>query len=109
MREPPTTSATSAATLLSTVSPGAISPRPGRWRASHARDDIARPFQQIDRLAAARDRVLRLDEQLRQTATPPRCNGDHWLVAAAMHDAAVMAGISGAAVVASGQVKDSIC
>jgi hypothetical protein len=67
--------------------------------AAHARDDIARPFQQTEQLAAARDRVARLDEQLRQTAAPPQRNGDGGLVAAAMHDAAVMAGIPGATVV----------
>ena len=37
--------------------------------AAHARDDIARPFTQADQLTAARDRVLRLQEQLRRTAT----------------------------------------
>jgi N12 class adenine-specific DNA methylase/SAM-dependent methyltransferase len=66
--------------------------------AAHARDDIARPFPQSGQLAAARDRVLRLDEQLRQTAAPSQRNGDDWPVAAAMHDAAVMAGIPRAAV-----------
>src|ERR1035441_9206865 len=64
--------------------------------AAHARDDIARPFQQAGQLAAARERVARLDEQLRQTAAPPQHNSDDGLVAAAMHDAAVMADIPGA-------------
>ena len=50
--------------------------------AAHARDDIARPFPQADQLAAARDRVLRLDEQLRQTAAPSHRNGNDWLLAA---------------------------
>jgi hypothetical protein len=68
--------------------------------AAHARDDIARPFPQADQLAVARDRVLRLDEQLRQTATPSPRRGNDWLLAAAMHDAAATAGIPGAAVVA---------
>jgi hypothetical protein len=67
--------------------------------AAHARDDIARPFQQAEQLAAARDRVARLDEQLQRTAAPPQRSGDDGLVAAAMHDAVVMAGISGAPIV----------
>ena len=67
--------------------------------AAHARDDIARPFPQTDQLAASRDRVLRLEEKLRETAAPSRGDGNDWLLPAAMHDAAVMAGISGAAVV----------
>jgi hypothetical protein len=61
--------------------------------AAHARDDIARPFPQTDQLAAARDRVLRLEEKLRETAAPSRGDGNDWLLAAAMHDAAAMAGI----------------
>jgi hypothetical protein len=69
--------------------------------AAHARDDIARPFPQADQLAAARDRVLRLNEQLRQTAAPSHRNGNDWLPAAATHDAAAMAGIPGAASVAA--------
>ena len=69
--------------------------------AAHARDDITRPFLQADQLAAARDRVLRLEEKLRETAAPSRGNGNDRLLAAAMHDAAVMAGIPGAAVVAA--------
>jgi hypothetical protein len=67
--------------------------------AAHARDDIARLFPQTDQLAAARDRVLRLEEKLRETAAPSRGDGNDWLLAAAMHDAAAMAGIPGAAVV----------
>jgi hypothetical protein len=67
--------------------------------AAHARDDIARPFPQAGQLAAARDRVLRLEEKLRETAAPSRGNGNDWLPAAAAHDAAVMAGTPGAAVV----------
>jgi len=83
--------------------------------AAHARDDIARPFQQAEQLAAARHRVARLDKQLRQTAAPPQRNGDdsvattlqnpdddNWLIAEAVHDAAVMAGIPGAAAVVAG-------
>ena len=69
--------------------------------AAHARDDIARPFPQAGQLTAARDRVLRLEEKLRETAAPSRGNGNDRLLAAAMHDAAVMAGIPGAAVVAA--------
>jgi len=67
--------------------------------AAHARDDIARPFPQAGQLASARDRVLRLEEKLRDTAAPSLHNDHDWLLAAAMHDAAVMAGIPGAAVV----------
>ena len=51
--------------------------------AAHARDDIARPFPQADQLAAARDRVLRLEEKLRETAAPSRGNEDDWLLEAA--------------------------
>jgi len=71
--------------------------------AAHARDDITRPFPQSDQLAAVRDHVLRLEEKLRETAAPPRGNGNDWLLAAAMRDAAVMAGIPGAAVVIASQ------
>ena len=71
--------------------------------AAHARDDIARPFPQADQLAAARDRVLRLEEKLRETAAPSRHNSHDRLLAASTHDAPVMAGIPGAAVVASHQ------
>jgi hypothetical protein len=67
--------------------------------AAHARDDIARPFPPANQLAAARDRVLRLEEKLRETAAPSRGDSNDWPLAAAMHDAAVMAGIPGAAVV----------
>jgi hypothetical protein len=65
--------------------------------AAHARDDIARPFPQVGQLAAARDRVLRLEEQLQQTAMPAQHNGGDWLLA----EAAVIAGLPGAAVVAA--------
>ena len=70
--------------------------------AAHARDDIARPFPQAAQLTAARDRVARLEEKLRETALPSRRNNDDWLVAAVMHDAAVMAGIPGVASNGSG-------
>jgi N12 class adenine-specific DNA methylase len=69
--------------------------------AAHARDDIARSFPQAGQLAAARDRVLRLEEKLRETAAPSRGNDNDWLLAAATHDAAVMARVPGAAVAAS--------
>jgi hypothetical protein len=65
--------------------------------AAHARDDIAKPFPQADQLAAARDRVARLEGKLRKTAAPSTRNSDDWLSAAAMHDAAAMAGIPGSA------------
>ena len=71
--------------------------------AAHARDDIARPFTQAGQLGAARDRVLRLDKQLQQTAAPSPRSGNECLLAAAMHDATVMAGIRDAAVVAVSQ------
>ena len=84
-----------------------------------ARDDIARPFAQADRLAAARDRVRQIDEKMNAAAAPPRAdpgapaaavpdwaatalkNPDdpRWLAAAAMHDAAVMAGTPGSSVI----------
>ncbi len=62
--------------------------------AAHARDDIARPFTQAGQLAAARDRVPRLEEKLRETAVPAQRNSNDRLLAAAMHDAPVMAGDS---------------
>ena len=71
--------------------------------AAHARDDITRPFPQAGQLTAARDRVLRLEDKLRETAAPSRHNSHDWLLAAAAHDAAVMAGTPGAAIVASHQ------
>lgn len=71
--------------------------------AAHARDDIAWPFAQAGQLAAARDQVLRLEEKLHETAAPSRHNSHDWLLAASTHDAPVMAGIPGAAVVASHQ------
>jgi hypothetical protein len=67
--------------------------------AAHARDDIARPFPQVGQLAAARDHVLRLDEQLRQTAAPSHRNNSDWLPAAPTHDAAAMAQTPGATTV----------
>jgi hypothetical protein len=67
--------------------------------AAHARDDIARPFPQAGQLTTARDRVARLDERLQQTAAPSQRNSNDWVLAAAMHDAAVVTGIPGAAVV----------
>ena len=69
--------------------------------ADRARDDLDKPFTQAGQLTAARERVARLDEQLRQTAVPPPRNGDHRLVEAAMHDAAGMTGIPGTVVVVS--------
>lgn len=86
--------------------------------ASHARDDLSQPFPQAGKLTAARDRAQQIDEQLSQAAAPPRPApeppattvpdwaptaprnpGDpRWLAAAAMHDAAVMAGIPGSSV-----------
>jgi len=66
--------------------------------AAHARDDIARPCPQAGQLAAARDCVLRLEEKLRETVVPARAGNDG-LLAAAMHDAPVMAGIPGAPIV----------
>ena len=71
--------------------------------AGHARDDMARPFPQVSHLAAARDRVLLLEEKLRETAAPSRHNSHDWLLAASTHDAPVMAGIPGAGVAASHQ------
>ena len=85
--------------------------------AGHARDDLRKPFAQADKLAAARDRTQQIDERLNRAAAPPRSdpgppaaalpdwagtalrNPDdpRWLAAAAMHDAAVMAGIPGSA------------
>ena len=67
--------------------------------AAHARDDIAKPFPQADQLAAARNQVALLEEKLRQTAAPPKPSSGNWLAAAAMHDAAVMAGMPGSSVV----------
>ena len=68
--------------------------------AAHARDDIARPFPQAGQLAAARDRVTRLEERLRQTATPSHRSGDDRLLAVAVHMARIPAA---AAAVASHQ------
>ena len=61
--------------------------------ATHARDDIARPFPQAAQLTAARDRVAHLEEKLRETAMPSRRNNDDWLVAAVMHDGVATARI----------------
>jgi hypothetical protein len=86
--------------------------------ASHARDDLRKPFPQADRLAAARDRAQQIDGKLSQAARPPRPTpgpsapalpdwartalhnpGDpRWLAAAAMQDGVAMAGIPGSAV-----------
>jgi hypothetical protein len=57
------------------------------------------PFPHVGQLAAAHDRVLRLEEKLRETAAPSRGTGNDWFLAAAMHDAAVAAEIPGAGVV----------
>ena len=69
--------------------------------AAHARDDITRPFPQAHQLAAARDGVLRLEEKLRETTAPSRGNGNDSLLAAAVSDAAAMAGIPSAPTVAA--------
>ena len=74
--------------------------------AAHGRDDLARPFTQAELLDAARDRAARLNQQLGQAAAPKQDaalqpvtgEDDDWLVKAAMHDAAVMAGIPGSSV-----------
>jgi hypothetical protein len=71
--------------------------------AAHARDDLARPFPQVGQLTAARDRVLRLEEKLRETAAPSQDNGHDWLLAAAVSGAAAMAGIPNAPTAASHQ------
>jgi hypothetical protein len=70
--------------------------------AAHARDDIAKPFPQVAQLAVARNRVARLEEKLRETATPSRRNGDGWLAAAALQGTEAMAGIPSAASNGSG-------
>jgi hypothetical protein len=73
--------------------------------AGRARDDLDKPFTQTDQLAAARERVRGVDEKLKREAAPPRQDADWpartlqnpddagWLAAAAMHDAAAMAGM----------------
>ena len=73
--------------------------------AAHARDDIDKPFPQAGQLTAARERVREIDEKLKHEAAPPRQDADWaartlqnpddpgWLAAAAMHDAAAMAGM----------------
>jgi hypothetical protein len=80
--------------------------------AAHARDDLDKPFPQADQLTAARERVRQIDEQLkhaagdqprevsdRVTATLRNQDDPNWLAAAAMHDAAVTAGIPDAHVI----------
>ena len=73
--------------------------------ADRARDDLDKPFTQAGQLAAARERVREIGEKLRHEAAPPRRDADwaartlqnpddpDWLAAAAMHDAAAMAGM----------------
>src|SRR5207244_11166082 len=72
--------------------------------AGRARDDLDKPFTQTGQLTAARERVREIDEKLTHEAAPPRRDADwaartlqnpddpDWLAAAAMHDAAAMAG-----------------
>jgi N12 class adenine-specific DNA methylase/SAM-dependent methyltransferase len=74
--------------------------------AGRARDDLDKPFTQAGQLAAARERVREINEQLKQEAKPPRDDADWvartlqnpedpgWLAAAAIHDAGVMAGMT---------------
>jgi len=74
--------------------------------ADRARDDLDKPFTQAGQLTAARDRVREIGEKLRHEAAPPRRDADwaartlqnpddpDWLAAAAMHDAAAMAGMT---------------
>jgi hypothetical protein len=73
--------------------------------ASRARDDLDKPFTQTGQLTAARERVREIDEKLKREAAPPHQDADWaartlqnpddpgWLAAAAMHDAAAMAGM----------------
>ena len=73
--------------------------------ASRARDDLDKPFTQASQLTAARERVREIDQKLKHEAAPPRQDADwaartlqnpddpDWLAAAAMHDAAAMAGM----------------
>ena len=70
-----------------------------------ARDDLDKPFAQAGQLTAARERVREIGEKLKQEAAPQREDADwaartlqnpddpDWLAAAAMHDAAAMAGM----------------
>jgi hypothetical protein len=70
-----------------------------------ARDDLDKPFTQADQLAAARERVRDINQQLKHQARPPREDADraaktlqntddpNWLAAAAMHDSAAMTGM----------------
>jgi hypothetical protein len=74
--------------------------------AAHARDDITRAFPQVEQLAAARARVVGLEQKLRETATPSRCTNDDWLTVAGMHDMSAMAGIPGAALNGSGNQNE---
>ena len=73
--------------------------------ADRARDDLDKPFTQAGQLTAARERVREIGEKLKHEAAPPRQDADwaartlqnpddpDWLAAAAMHDAAAMAGM----------------
>ena len=73
--------------------------------ADRARDDLDKPFTQAGQLTAARERVREIGEKLKHEAAPPRQDADWaartlqnpddpgWLAAAAMHDAAAMAGM----------------
>jgi N12 class adenine-specific DNA methylase len=73
--------------------------------ADRARDDLDKPFTQASQLTAARTRVREINDQLRQQARPPReddggtarapqnPDGLGGLAAAAVHDAAGMAGM----------------
>jgi hypothetical protein len=67
--------------------------------------DAGEPFTQASQLTAARERAQEIDEKLKHEAAPPRQDADWaartpqnpddpgWLAAAAMHDAAAMAGM----------------
>ena len=46
-----------------------------RTEAARAREDIDKPFPQSGQLAAARDRVRRIDEQLKEAATAQQTGG----------------------------------
>jgi hypothetical protein len=79
--------------------------------ASHARDDLDKPFTQADQLTAARQHAREIDEKLKRQAAPQHeavpqhqdpdwvtralQNPDdpNWLAAAATHDALAMAGM----------------
>ena len=103
------------------------SPRSSRLtaEAGHARDDLRTPFAQAGKLAAARERAQQIDEQLSRAATRDRPDpgraaaatpdwvpealrnpeDPRWLAAAAMHDAAIMAGIPGSSVMVIGSLE----